>query len=687
MAQDPYKYFRLEARDLLDQFAKSALDLERSGDAAPHVQQLLRLAHTLKGAARVVKQQEIANRAHAIEDTLSPLRKEGALVTRAQIDLILEQIDGMSAKLSELAPAETATDAAPAKATAEEGLRTIRTDIIELDTLLDGVSETHASLNRLRSVARDMEQSRHLADTLAAQLTPRSAADPRRQQIGSAGRLLSTVEELRRRFGISERNLDQAIDQMDRELRQLHDTAEQLRLVPVDSLFTSLERMARDTASALSKRVVFQSHGGDIRLDSSVIETVRDALLQIVRNAVAHGLEPETERRANGKDETGRVTVNIARRGRQIVFECRDDGRGLDVEEIRRVAEQRGLLNASAVPIDAAALIRLLLRGGISTSNTVTEVSGRGVGLDVVREALTRLGGEIVVDTESGKGTTFQLIVPRSLTSVEALVVEVSETATVIPLDAVRTSMRVMARDIACGSTGASVFFGKTAIPFFALSSTTKSKAIDRRRLTARRDCTAVVVAGSQGLVAIGVDRVLETARVVVHPLPDHTPASAIVSGASLDAEGNPQLVLDPEGLVALAYGRNALEMDSPATKRPLLVVDDSLTTRMLEQSILESAGYDVDVALSGEEGLERVRRKAYALILVDVEMPGMSGFAFIEQIRADPTLRHIPAILVTSLDAPEYRQRGRDAGAQGYIVKSEFDQADLLTLITSLMS
>jgi two-component system chemotaxis sensor kinase CheA len=161
--------------------------------------------------------------------------------------------------------------------------------------------------------------------------------------------------------------------------------------------------------------------------------------------------------------------------------------------------------------------------------------------------------------------------------------------------------------------------------------------------------------------------------------------ASPIVAGASLDAEGNPQLVLDPDGLIAVARRGDAIELESTPARLPVLVVDDSLTTRMLEQSILESAGYEVELAMSGDEALDLVGRTRYALILVDVEMPGMDGFTFIERIRSDPALRDIPAILVTSRAAPEDRQRGRDVGAQGYIVKSEFDQAELLTMIRSL--
>jgi two-component system chemotaxis sensor kinase CheA len=262
--------------------------------------------------------------------------------------------------------------------------------------------------------------------------------------------------------------------------------------------------------------------------------------------------------------------------------------------------------------------------------------------------------------------------------------VETEGAVAAIPLSAVRSTQRVASRDISRAAAGASIAYGQQVIAFMPLA------AACGTRWSAARDWTAIVVAAGAGLAAVGVDRLLGIGRMVVRPLPDRMTASPIVAGASLDPEGNPQLVLDPDGLVAAVHGaassaRGGEGDEHDAPPRPVLVVDDSLTTRMLEQSILESAGYDVDVALSGEEALECLGRKPYALMLVDVEMPGMDGFTLIEHIRSAPALQHIPAILVTSCDAAQDRRRGREVGAQGYVVKSAFDQAELLTMIRSL--
>jgi two-component system chemotaxis sensor kinase CheA len=683
MAQDPYRYFRPEAREILDQFSRGVLDLEKGESGAPTVQRLLRLAHTLKGAARVVKQSEIANHAHAIEDALSPLRDCADTVERERIDTVLHHLDAINGRLVSLVPSGEAAAPGTAASGTEEAARTVRTDLAEADAVLDGVVETHALMNGLRTSARSIRQVAQLAELLASQFSAAGhGGHDGRSDRGVNQR--SVAEELRRTIAGVERNVGSIVDQMDRELRQLREAAERLRLVPAASLFTALERMARDTARAQSKQVAFTGKGGDIRLDALVLDTIQRALLQIVRNAVAHGIEPGDARARARKSPVGNVSVAIARRDRRIVFSCSDDGSGVDLDAVRRAASQRGLVGPATKEIGSDEIVRMLLRGGISTSKTVTEESGRGIGLDVVREAVERLGGEIGCRSTPGMGTTFEIVIPPSLSSMDALLVEAAANGGIIaiPLDSVRGTRRLARSEITFAAPGASVVHGGSAVPFVPLAT-----ALDGTLWSSGRNWAMVVVAGADGLAAIGVDRLLGTAKIVVRPLPQPMTASPIVVAAALDAEGNPQLILDPIALAAAARRASAAAADVPAPKRPVLVVDDSLTTRMLEQSILESAGYDVDLATSGEEALDRIGEKHYALILVDVEMPGMDGFTFVERIRSDTRWRDIPAILVTSLAEPEHRKRGRDVGAQGYIVKSEFDQAELLSMIKPMMA
>jgi two-component system, chemotaxis family, sensor kinase CheA len=693
---DPYKYFRVEAAELHEQLGKGVLELEKSGATAELTQRLLRVAHTLKGAARVVKQPALAEHAHAIEEVLQPFRDQTATLPREAIEALLRRVDQVGQGISALGAAPAAPAAAspiaegeppkptPSKPASDDELRTVRAEIAEMDELLQGIGETHAQLSALGKLAGSVERARHLADLLVDQLERAGGREPGRTSLGPADKVLSLATELALITGQLERQLGRNVEQTQRELGLVRALAEQLRLVRAGAIFTSLERTARDTAQALGKRASLETKGGDVRLDARVLDAVRGALVQLIRNALAHGIEAPLERRAAGKPEAGRVTVEVVRRGRRVVFRCKDDGRGVDLAGVRQKLERRGLGRAQVEQLGVEQLLAKLLEGGISTSSSVTEVSGRGIGLDVVREAAARLGGDVQIVTVAGQGTTFELSVPLSVASLEVLVVEAAGVAAAVPLDAVRRTLRIQPAEVSRSPQGESILDEGKAIPLVPLARALRRESSEGGE--ARGVRSVIVVAGSDGLAALGIDRLLGTATMVLRPLPDYAPADAVVAGASLDADGNPQLVLDPDGLVLCARQSTVAGARAHTDSLPILVIDDSMTTRMLEQSILESAGYDVDTASSAEDGLAAARRKRYALFLVDVEMPGMDGFTFIETIRRDPDLRAIPAILVTSLSEPAHRKRGQDVGAQGYVVKSEFDQADLLTRIRRLV-
>lgn len=683
MADDPYKYFRVEARELLDELVKGVLDLEK-GAPAPHlVAVLLRLAHTLKGAARVVKLPEIADHAHALEDALEPFRESTEPIPRHRLEVVLGLLDRVGSRVAALGVPDEGEPTSAARPQPAEHLRTVRTDILELEALLDGVSEAHAHLGSLRDGMGGIERARGLVDLIIQQLgTPRTR-DLERPNGAPGEKTRSVAGELRGVVAALGRSLGNCVEQIDRELHQVRDAAERLRLVPAGALFTDLERAARDVAQAQGKRVVFEGRGGDVRLDAHVLAVAQSALQQIVRNAVAHGIESEAERRAAGKAPDGRVTLEVARRGRRAVFTCRDDGRGVDLDAVRSAVQRKSLLSAETDHLGPEELVRLLLGGGISTSGTVNQVSGRGIGLDVVRDSAARLGGEITVTTQAGKGTTVELEAPLSLAALEALAVESGGVAATIPLDAVRRTLRATSDEIAPSPQGESLLYDGRVVPFLPLAAALAGSAAP---LPGGRAWSVVIVEGRSGVAAVGVDRLLGTSSIVIRPLPDLAPAATVVSGAWVDTEGNPQLVLDPDGLVAEARRHREQALEAAAPRPPILVIDDSLTTRMLEQSILESAGYEVDVASSAEEALTKAGSRRYALFLVDIEMPGMDGFTFIERTRASAGLRDVPCILVTSRASPEDRQRGLDVGARAYIAKSEFDQGEFLERIRTLM-
>jgi two-component system chemotaxis sensor kinase CheA len=697
VARDPYRYFRVEARELVDGLGRAALELEKGIDGNEQIVHMLRLAHTLKGAARVVRERSIAEGAHAIEDLLAPHRgQSGAGLPPGVIDPLLRMLDEISARVASLepsslaaaAPAPTAASPSassssapspsvpapePVTRAAPEPLRNVRIEIEEMDALLQGISESAVRLAEVRRAGDELAHARALAVSLVDRLPV-------------ASRARSAAEELRAVIARIERGVEAGLDRVDRELEQVRDRAHDLRLIPASTVFPALERAARDAAHELGRSVVFEASGGETRLEANVLFALRDALHHAVSNAVAHGIEPEAERRRLGKAPAGRIELLVERRGNNIAFVCRDDGRGIDAESVRRVAVARGVTTGpAAAAMNQEQVLRLVLESGVTTTERITEVSGRGVGLDVLRSTVAGLKGEVKLTSHAGRGTTVDLCVPLSVSSVAALVLDADGMTVSVPLDCVERSFRLASGDIARFAEHDSVVVDGVVLPFLALSGVLRGTPVRER---ADRSWSAVVIRSGPRAAAIGADRLVGTSKIVLRPLPSAAGHVPIAAGVSLDAAGDPRLFLDPQGLVEAAHANRAGvgEVATGEARAPILVVDDSLTTRMLEQSILESAGYSVDLATSAEEGFVRARESPHSLFLVDVEMPGMDGFEFVARTRADPVLGAVPAILVSSRDAPEDRRRGAQAGARAYIVKGEFDQELFLRTIRQLI-
>lgn len=658
--KDPLRYFRVEAREISEALERDALELE-AGANPVLVARMMRLAHTLKGAAGVVKQQVIADQTHALEDMLAPLRAANGAVDAETSAEILRQVDAIAANVAALAPARDRPAPAPTDFVADDAIAPLQADRVETMALAQGIAATGVQLRGLRRAADLAGEARQLAGVLA----DRSDAVP------GAGRQFA--EELRQSVAAIEQLLRSGLDQGERALQSAHAATERLQLLPCSAAFAPLARAVRDAAQGLGKQAQFETAGGEIRIDAQVLRLVQRALIQLLRNAVSHGIELPAERTAAGKPTAGRVAVRVERKGSRVAFACSDDGSGVDLEAVRRAA---GRGDAAS----GAELLALLLEGGVSTSATVTQAAGRGVGLDVVRDIAARLGGEVRAESARGRGTTIEIIVPVSLSSLDALIAEHGSQRVAVPLASVVRALRLAPEDVVRAADRDTVTCDGTALPFLPLANVLPGAA------TPTTTRTALVVASDRGRAAIGVDRLRGVANIVVRPVPPLAFADEVVAGLYIDAEGAPQPVLDSDALVRRAATVAAQPIKAAKRQAPILVIDDSLTTRVLEQSILESAGYAVELATSAEEALEKARQRRYALFLVDVEMPGMDGFTFIETTRADPALRTIPAILVTSRAAPEDRERGRAAGARGYVVKSEFDQAQVLATIRALV-
>jgi len=672
-ARDPLRYFRIEARELVDQISAAVLDLDQQ--AGPDlVARLLRYAHTLKGAARVVKQTEIADRAHILEEVLVPYRGEEAPLPAGEMTELLRLNDEIARFVGELE--RPAPVAAPADTPAAE-VPAPRAVTADLDELLDAIGEANARIAPLRDGRRDLARMNRAVEILGDGL--RTGRDPATAR-GAVQRLAGDLAALGRRF-------TDAVDQVERQLDEVRGRAEGLRLTTAGSIFTALHRAAHDAAEAEGKHVRFVTRGGQTRMGPQLLNQVSGAFLHVVRNAVVHGIEAEEQRRAAGKPAEGTITVEVERRGRWAHFRCTDDGRGFDLIALRRVAQERGLLAPGREP-EPQELIDLVLHGGVSTSGTVTEVAGRGIGMDVARDVAAQLRGSVAIRNRPGEGATVEIVVPLTLLSMNGLIVEAGGTVATMPLDSVRRCVRLAGDDAVTARAAGRLAHDGQVVPFLPLARTLGPPG-GTPAAGPGAETLAVVLTADEQTVAVGVDRLAGITTLVARPLPDLAPAAPVIGSVAIDLDGNPRLVLDPHGLVGAVRndpGQVAAPPEPERPGRPILVVDDSLTTRMLERSILESAGFEVELAASAEEALEMARGRDYGLFLTDIDMPGMDGFTFVTRIKADPDLAAIPAVLVSSRATAGDRRRGEEAGAAAYVVKGEFNQEELLAHIRRLI-
>ncbi|WP_431048434.1 hybrid sensor histidine kinase/response regulator [Roseateles sp. L2-2] len=691
MAKDPYRFFRVEARDLLRQMSEAVLAAEQA--PAPDLPaRLLRLAHTLKGAASVVRLPAIAAQAHAIEDLLTPLRDSGEAPGRAELDALLALFDAGEESITALDAPATGAPVAKDKASPPASIpKTEATTLPAPATLAVPAAPDAAGA----TAAPGSSEPEPVDDPVGAMLTipqlvPEELdgllADIARTQghlapLERAGMLLRELrgalqgqqEILAGPLARIEDQIERGARQLARELVSLRDSAEQLRLLPASQLFAPLQRATRDAARSQDKQARLTGHGGDVKLEAALLNAISAALVQMVRNAVAHGIELPADRVAAGKPPQGRIELRIERRGREVLFCCSDDGAGLDLDAVRRTAIDKGV--AGAAYLDDEALVERLLRGGLSTARRVDSLAGRGVGMDLVRDTADRLGGRLSLRSRRGEGTTVELCVPLQLAALRAIRLCAGTVSAWVPLEAVEC---VLQRPELNGSH---VAVGDELLPHLSLA-----EAL-RPGVAAPPPRSALVLRAGGQRAVLGVDSLDGVTSVVLRPPPALLPASPLISGLALDAAQQPVPVLAPEGLIAAARQSRPRPVAAPARTGTILVIDDSLTTRMLEQSILEAAGYRVHMAASAEDGLEAAKRERYALILCDVEMPGMDGFEFMTRIRADAALRDIPAVLVTSRNAPEDLARGKAVGADGYIVKGEFAQNEFLAQVARLVA
>jgi two-component system chemotaxis sensor kinase CheA len=459
----------------------------------------------------------------------------------------------------------------------------------------------------------------------------------------------------------------------------------------VSSIFTTLRQQTRESAKASKKNVRIRLSGGEYAVDRKVLEAIEDPLLHIIRNAVDHGIEDAKRREQVGKNPQGQIAVEARHLGDAVELTIADDGQGIAAEEIRRtMVARRGISPEKAAELSWDQLLDALFDSGFSTRNGVSSLSGRGVGLDVVKYTLERLGGEVRLDTLTGAGTAVTLRLPLAMSTIRCLLVETTECQMAIPSANVEKVIPISDKNTQAIGGGEVLVYDGINIPLISLVDVFKLRGGSTTgRVTDAP--LAVLVKFGERRCAFAIDDIRDHAQLILKPLGDLLERVPNISGISLLPNGETAFVLNPGDLVRTAGGVS----HRPQAKDPLLerksqitalVVEDSITTRTLEKTLLESAGFKVFTASDGYKALDLLSSQTVDVVLSDVQMPNMDGFELTRTIRSRSDLAHLPVILITSLGSAEDRARGLACGADLYIVKKELTQRELVDSIYQLI-
>jgi two-component system, chemotaxis family, sensor kinase CheA len=705
-----------ESQEIYDRVTRSLMELEKEPAQGPRFDELARGLHTLKGSAATLGLEELADFAHRMEDVVLPLRGSAQPLPGPLADAVLKSLDTWMARLrataakgdlpdlsasytllAQVKPAATnGKPAASAKAPATNGKA----------PATNGEQKPAAAQAPAVNAAR-------AADDAEAAAADDASADSWRVSTRQVIALLHEVERLREvRLRIDERRreLEKALQQLDRlgiqaetaEARavllglrralgsdgeeaadivvSMEDGLKAISTMPVRTVLEPLRRAVRDICKATGKLARLSVVGAEVSLDRRVLEQLRGPLVHLVRNAVDHGLELPEVREARGKHREGALVIRVEQQGNMLFIEVADDGAGLDLEGIREAALRRALVPAEELGnMTAQQLQQIIFRPGFSTKAEATEFSGRGVGLDVVRNQIQALQGHVEVQSVPGQGARFVLTLPAELGSSPVLVVRCGEHQFGLPMVAVESSRGAKSADLRIGRSRVQLAHREQLIGLQDLGA-----LVGLRQPEVPADGTPLLILQSQGKrLALGVDEVLGDKELVIRPLPVEVRDLAPYQGAATLARGELVLILRPDWLVNL---ERRAESGLSGTRRAL-VVDDSLTARALHRTALEAGGYLVHTASNARQALEQLRHSAYDAMICDIGMDEMDGYELTAAVRQRAETDSMPILLVSARDSDTDRQRGMAVGADGFLTKKDCVSGRLLSEVSAVIA
>ncbi|RVD76561.1 hybrid sensor histidine kinase/response regulator [Pseudomonas koreensis] len=745
--------FSLEAEAQTQVLSSGLLALERNPTQADQLESCMRAAHSLKGAARIVGIDSGVSVAHVMEDCLVSAQEGRLLLRPEHLDALLQGTDLLMriatpanapqatdieayvalmgrlldpsappamapppmAELQMQAPAPIETpsplpvpavdmpleisDPAPRKnkRTTEGGERVLRVTAERLNSLLDLSSKSLVETQRLKPHLATMQRLKRMQnnglralESLNVHLKEHALSLEAQEALEDARRLLAESQQL-----LAEKNaeLDEFAWQASQRAQVLYDTALACRMRPFADVLTGQVRMVRDLGRSLGKQVQLEIEGEKTQVDRDVLEKLEAPLTHLLRNAVDHGIETPEQRLLKGKSEEGLIRLRASHQAGLLVLELSDDGNGVDLEKVRRSIVERQLSPAeTAAQLSEEELLTFLFLPGFSLRDTVTEVSGRGVGLDAVQHMVRQLRGAVVLEQTAGEGSRFHLEVPLTLSVVRSLVVEVGDEAYAFPLAHIERMCDLQPQDIVQVEGRQHFWHEGRHVGLVAASQLLNRPASQSSDETLK----VVVIRERDAIYGVAVERFVGERTLVVLPLDERLGKIQDISAGALLDDGSVVLIVDVEDMLRSVdkllntgrleriarHGNQAAEV---ARKR-ILVVDDSLTVRELQRKLLLNRGYDVAVAVDGMDGWNALRSEDFDLLITDIDMPRMDGIELVTLLRRDNRLQSLPVMVVSYKDREEDRRRGLDAGADYYLAKASFHDDALLDAVVELI-
>ncbi len=729
--------FRVEARERIQRLNLGLLELEKDPGGLDLLQDIMREAHSIKGTATMLGFKLIADVAHRMEDGLDRAIKGQLFLAADQFNCLFKCLDAIGrlvdggmgedmesddrARMDELIRETEKTFAEEIKRREDEGREdegaiihrisehSEQSSIVQSTAVNDYPQEgqgekdeemvvhrplvPHPSEQSERSSSMDDRSLRVDIDKLNALMNLSGELLIARTRLKELVRVLIAKTRKSEVFGDSLAELAGELKIADEKIGRL---TEELklevvgsRMVPISNLFNIFPRAMRDLAAERGKEVRLEIIGEGTELDKKLVDELKDPLLHLLRNAVDHGIEERVERVRSNKPSAGIITLSASQRGGRVVVEVTDDGRGVDLIRVRKRVVELGLASAGEVEgMSDERLCQFLFTPGFTTRDTVSQVSGRGVGLDVVREKVTMLKGTVEISSRAGKGTRFTIELPLTLTITECLLVGAGSEIMAIPSVRINRTVRVNPEEIKKVEGEEAITVDGVIVPLIRLRNLF---GLPRKGIFEKQLLPVVVVEVSGKRVGLLVDRLLEAREIVRKPIGPPADALPLIAGATILGSGRISLILDIPSIVEAP--RNVMaESDRPSPtrvskgRRTILLAEDTLSTAALEKNILESAGYSVVIARDGKEALKKAGQERFDLVITDILMPGMDGFELTGRLKKDTIYRNIPIIIVTTRGSDEDKRRGLQAGADAYILKSEFTSEGMLETIERLI-